>query len=245
MGGLDYSKGTALKNLEHGLKIGSKEFHDGLIARMGWLLPAIIIPVSMLIHLISGNSRDFPFFISESDFPGLERWVFTIGMTISGLVQMLFAYRMWYSMRDDGRRKLMHCTLACGLITGANLTIMAFANMYDYILIHVITASIVFQFGMLWALLAHLSLPKANKKGRAIRYWSLVIALFSYIIMTFSISRAIKELDNYGLENDTIFTLNSIQDAVDVAAYAEYGLFIGLVLALYSFESDFRIKAEN
>ena len=238
--GLEWSKGILLKSLEHGIKIGSTEIEDVLIARLGWLIPAITVPIAMFIHLISGNSRDFPFFISESDFPGLERWIFTIGFCTAGIVQMLFAHRMWYSTRHDSRRKMMHFTLICGLFTGANLVIMSFANMYDYLTLHVITASSVFQGGMLWALMAHLSLPKANKKGRNIRYWALSIAFISYIIMTQSIIRAVKDLENYGLEGDSIFTLNSIQYAVDIAALAEYGLFIGLILALYSFEADFR-----
>jgi hypothetical protein len=61
--------------------------------------------------------------------------------------------------------------------------------------------------------------------------------------MTQSIIRAIKDLENFGLEQDTMFTLNSIQGTVDIAAYAEYGLFIGLIMALYSFEYD--IKNRN
>ena len=62
--------------------------------------------------------------------------------------------------------------------------------------------------------------------------------------MTQSIIRAVKDLEKYGLEQDTIFTLNSIQSAIDVAAIAEYGLFIGLVVALYSFEFDFKESSD-
>ena len=242
---MEAPKGMGLENLEHGIKIGSKQISDVSIARMGWLIPAITAPLAMIIHLISGNSRDFPFFISESDYPGLERWVFTIGLFIAGTIQMIFAYRMWYTRREDSRRKLMHFTLLCGLFTGFNLTIMSFANMYDYLTLHVITASNVFQGGMLWALMAHISLPKANRKGKKIRLWAMIIALISYIIMTQSIIRAVKDLENYGLKGDSIFTLNSIQHAIDVAALAEYGLFIGLILCLYSFEADFIIEKES
>ena len=234
-----------MENLENGIKLGSREFQDVNIARIGWLIPAITVPLAMTIHLLAGHSRDFPFFISESDYPGLERWVFTIGFCSTGIIQMLFAYRMWYSMRDDGRRKLMHLTLGCGLFTGVNLVIMSFANMYDYLAIHVLTASNVFHGGMLWALLAHLSLPKANSSGRKIRISGIGIAFISFIILSQSIIRAVKDLEKFGLEGDTILTLDSIQPAINVAAYAEYGLFLGLVLALYSFESDFKDKLKN
>lgn len=235
-------KAIYLKNLDYGIKIGSREFSDLTIARIGWLLPAITVPIAMVVHILSGNARTFPIFISESDYPGLERWIFTIGLCCAGIVQMLFAYRMWHSMKDEGRRKLMHLTLICGLFTGGNLVIMSFADMYDHLALHVLTASNVFQGGMLWALLAHLSLPNANQKGKKIRIWAMVVSLISFIIMTQSIIRAVKDLEKFGLEQDTLFTLNSIQGAIDVAAYAEYGLFIALIMALYSFEFDIQNK---
>lgn len=231
-----------LQNLGHGVKIGSNELSDLTIARMAWLLPAITVPMTMLVHILSGNLRTFPIFISEADHPGLERWIFTIGFCCAGLIQMFFAYRMWHSMRHLGRRKLMHITFICGLFTGANLVVMSFADMYDYLALHVLTASNVFQGGMVWALLAHFSLPNANQKGRKIRIWGMIISLVSFIIMTQSIIRATKDLEKFGLEGDTLFTLNSIQPAIDVAAYAEYGLFIGLIMALYSFEYDIKNK---
>lgn len=232
-----------MKNLSNGIKIGSNELSDLTIARIGWLLPAIIAPMAMIVHIVSGNSRAFPIFISESDYPGLERWIFTIGLSCAGIVQMLFAYRMWYSMKNRSRKKLMHISLICGLFTGGNLVVMSFADMYDHLTLHVLTASNVFQGGMVWALLAHFSLPNANVRGKKIRVWGMVISLVSFIIMTQSIIRAIKDLENFGLEQDTMFTLNSIQGTVDIAAYAEYGLFIGLIMALYSFEYD--IKNRN
>ena len=117
--------------------------------------------------------------------------------------------------------------------------------MYDHLTLHVITASNVFQGGILWALLAHISLPNANKKGRKVRIWGMMISLVSYVIMTLSIISAVKDLENYGLEQDTILTLNSIQSAIDVAAIAEYGLFIGFIVTLYSFEFDFRKKLDE
>jgi hypothetical protein len=70
-----------MKNLSNGIKIGSNELSDLTIARIGWLLPAIIAPMAMIVHIVSGNSRAFPIFISESDYPGLERWIFTIGLS--------------------------------------------------------------------------------------------------------------------------------------------------------------------
>ena len=234
-----------MKHMEQGFMIGKSYIPDEIIVRTSWLLPALTAPLAMVIHLLSGHSRDFPFFISESDYPGVESWVFTIGLAASGLIQMVFAYRMWHKMKDDGRRKIMHFTLLCGLFTGGNLFVMSFANMYDYIEIHVLTAALVFQGGMLWALMAHISLPKANASGRKIRIFGMILSLLSYIIMSQAIVRAVKDLDSYGLEDDTIFTLDRIQYAIDVAAYAEYTLFIGLIICLYSFEKDLLGKYDS
>ena len=68
---------------------------DRLIARLGWVVPSITFTLSMLIHHISGNSRNFPFFISESDYPGLERWIFTTGLFVTGLILCYVSFRLW------------------------------------------------------------------------------------------------------------------------------------------------------
>ena len=191
--------GVVVQNAQNGITIGGKFIADDLIIRTSWLLPSIVVPVSMIIHVLAGNARDFPFFISEADYPGVERMIFTVGLAISGLIQMLFAYRMWFEYRKIQPSKLLTLALCCGIFTGANLFVMSFADMYDHFVLHVITASMVFQVGMVWAVVSHFAIPNANPRGKRIR----------------------------------------IQDAIDVAAYAEYALFVGLILCLYSFEQDF------
>ncbi len=236
--------GVTLKNAENGVHIGSRYVPDELIVRASWLLPATVVPLAMVIHLLSGNSRDFPFFISEADFPGVERLVFTIGLAISGLLQMLFAYRMWYKYNTKGARKMLLLFLLCGLVVGANLFIMSFANMYDHLKLHFVTASIVFQLGIAWAILSHFALPGTEKPGKKIRIYAILISIISYIIMLQAILRAVAGLDNYSLEDSTILMLDEIQYAVDIAAYAEYALFVALIMCLYSIEKDLLAEAE-
>ena len=231
--------GVAVPEIHGGVRIGRMFLADKVIIRTSWLLPSIVVPASMLIHMVVGNSRDFPFFISEADFPGLERYIFTIGLAISGLVQMLFAYRMWKEYRKVKPSKLLTVSLVCGLFTGSNLFVMSFANMYDHLIMHIITASMVFQVGMVWAVISHFAIPSANPRGKQIRRLSIIVSAASYFIMNQAVVKAVSDLDEYGLEDDTIFTLDRIQDAIDVAAYAEYALFVGLILCLYSFEQDF------
>ena len=227
-----------MKNEQNGILFGGIRIPDELIVRTSWLLPATIVPLSMVIHLLSGNSRDFPFFISEADYPGVERWVFTVGLAISGLLQMLFAYRIWYKYKLQDSTKILFLFLLCGLCVGANLFIMSFANMYDHLKLHVLTASIVFQLGIVWAIVSHFALPGKNKPGKKIRIYAILISVVSYIVMSQAIVRAVAGLEDYGLEDDTIFTLDRIQHAVDVAAYAEFALFIALIMCLYSIEKD-------
>ena len=231
-------RSVPMKDMNQGYKIGNTYISDEFTVRISWLLPATIAPLAMVIHLLNGNSRDFPFFISEADYPGVERWVFTIGLALSGLFQMIFAYRMWHKMRHSGRPKLLFAAMISGLFTGANLFVMSFADMYDHLELHVLTASLVFQVGILWAILAHFALPNAHKSGRRLRVIGILVSFISYIVMSQAIVRAIRDLDSFGLEDDTMFTLDRIQYAVDVAAYAEYTLFAGLIICLYSFERD-------
>ena len=124
--------------------------NDRMAARLGWSVPAITIALSSLIHLISGNNRAFPFFISESDHPGLERWVFTAGLFVTGIILCYVSYRLWIVKLEESRKLFMHASLLCGIWVGGNLAVMSFANIYDYPEWHIITALNVFHFGLAW-----------------------------------------------------------------------------------------------
>ena len=84
---------------------------DKLAAKLGWILPTITIILSSAIHLVSGNYRDFPFFISESDYPGLERYVFTIGFFVTGIVLMYLSWRLFEVNKTSARWYWMHLSL--------------------------------------------------------------------------------------------------------------------------------------
>ena len=183
-----------MKNVENGVVFGSKHVPDELIVRMSWLLPATIVPLSMVIHLLSGNSRDFPFFISEADFPGIERWVFTTGLAISGLIQILFAYRVWYRYKGTESPRLLFVFLLCGIFVGSNLFVMAFANMYDHLKLHVATASIVFQLGIVWAMLSHFVIWKQQTREKTANLCHLNLYYFLYCHVTSSGKEQLQDL---------------------------------------------------
>jgi len=114
---------------------------------------------------------------------------------------------------------------------------MAFANMYDFLEFHIFTALGVFQVGMLWALMAHLALPNAQKKGKVLRWIALIVSFISFNVMTSALRDSVKGMSKAEAQ-DALIQLTPIQSAIDIAAPAEYFLVIGLFIALASFESD-------
>ena len=66
-----------------GIKLSNKFVADKMLARLGWAVPAVTLSLAMLIHWLSGDARAVPFFISESDYPGPQRILFTSGLFCS------------------------------------------------------------------------------------------------------------------------------------------------------------------
>ena len=224
-----------------GISIGSKFVNDSTLARLGWAVPAVTLSLAMLIHWLSGDARAVPFFISESDYPGLQRIIFTSGVFISGFIICTVSFRMWWTQRQDCRPKLLFISMLCGFYTGINISLMAFANMYDFLELHVFTALGVFQVGMAWALVSHFALPNAQKKGKMMRWLAMVVSFISFNVMSATLAGAVKGMTT--AERQYALTqLTPLQSAIDIAAPAEYFLVIGLFIALASFESDMQVK---
>ena len=81
---------------------------DKLAARLGWSIPALTIVASSIAHLLSGNYRDFPFFISEADYPGVERVIFTAGFAISGIILTYLSWMLFKNNKDNSRCCLLY-----------------------------------------------------------------------------------------------------------------------------------------
>ncbi|MBT4070834.1 MAG: hypothetical protein HOE79_06325 [Euryarchaeota archaeon] len=224
-----------------GISIGSKFVNDSTLARLGWAVPAVTLSLAMLIHWLSGDARAVPFFISESDYPGLQRIIFTSGVFISGFIICTVSFRMWWTQRQDCRPKLLFISMLCGFYTGINISLMAFANMYDFLELHVFTALGVFQVGMAWALVSHFALPNAQKKGKMMRWLAMVVSFISFNVMSATLAGAVKGMTT-AERQDALTQLTPLQSAIDIAAPAEYFLVIGLFIALASFESDMQVK---
>jgi hypothetical protein len=93
---------------------------------------------------------------------------------------------------------------------------------------------------MLWALMAHLALPNAQKKGKVLRWVAMIISFISFNVMTSALKDAVDGMSKAEAQ-DALIQLTPLQSAIDIAAPAEYFLVIGLFIALASFESDLEV----
>ena len=207
---------------------------DKLAAKLGWLIPALTIGLSTLVHLLSGDYRAFPFFISEADYPGLQRVIFTSGFVVAGIVLIYVSWRLFWLNRKSGRWYWMHLSMLCGTFVGANLAIMAFMDMYDHIELHVLTALNVFHFSLAWGVVTHLGMKNGNQRGKNLRYLSITLGFIAFIGMSYAMGLAVKAHPEF-LDTDD---LNLIQPWINVAAPMEYLLAISFMLTLGSFSAD-------
>jgi hypothetical protein len=204
-----------------GVGIGSYVLRDTRLVKLAWMVPLCSIIAAVGIHAALGNARDVPFFISEADYPGLERFVFTLGLFVSAVLHFMLTLRLYTLFKDIARRKILRTATILGVASSTHLAVLAFANMYDYLTLHVYTSLVVFHGGFTWAILAHFSLPHPNKTGRTVRLVSLFTAFVSLTTMTVAMS-----------------PLEDLQPWIDVAAPAEFILFFSLLGCLASFSWD-------
>ena len=226
-----------IKNPE-GIRFSSYVLQDAHLVKLGWMVPLFTVLGAVSLHLLLGNHRDIPFFISESDYPGIEGFVFTAGLFVSSVFQFLIALRLYFLFKEKARPRVLLVGTMLGVASSTHLSVLAFADMYQYLSIHVYTSIIVFHGGFAWAFLAHLSLPNPNPIGRNLRLVSLTLALVSLAVMTTTLARGIDEQSTkLGLAPDNI-PLDQLQPWIDVAAPAEFILFFSLLGCLASFSWD-------
>ena len=62
-----------------------------LLSLGSWGVATVTVLLATLLHALN-DPRAIPFFISETDQLGAADLVFTVGLTLAGLVQMAYAY---------------------------------------------------------------------------------------------------------------------------------------------------------
>lgn len=215
---------------------------DRMAARLGWILPALTVVLSSLVHVLSGDYRAFPFFISEADYPGLQRVIFTVGIMLTGLLLMYVSWRLFQVNKIVGRWYWMHLSMICGVFVGLNLTLMAFMDMYDHIELHIITAVNVFHFGLAWGVVTHLGMKEGNQRGKNLRYMSLTLGLIALTGMSYAISLGLKVHPEFA---DGEWDMDTMQPWINWAAPLEYLLIASFMLTLSSFGADMNSDDEE
>ena len=222
----------------NGIQIAGIEVSDSMLIRLGWLLPLATVVTSMSIHAFSGNARAIPFFVSESDYPGPERIVFTTGLAITGVVICFLAYR-FSLMVEEQDSKWNRVSLCSGILSGLSLSVLAFANMYDALLLHSITTILVFVGGFIWGASMnqiHSNVVSQTPKLRKAGLWMSGLGI---LIMNLSLGVYIFwKRESLGLQDPQFDILNQIQPAINIAAPAEYLLIVGLMMTLASIGRD-------
>lgn len=208
---------------------------------MGWLLPLVTVTCSMGVHLLSGNARDVPFFISESDYPGFERWIFTTGLAINGVVLFILSDRFRKMFETGEKSAKVRLSYISGVTTGLSLVVLAFANMYDYLILHCIASLLVFGGGLVWGSSTHLLFDGTKRVARTLRRVGLSLALFGFVSMNVAIAGYIAFNRSEVTRNGSLeIRLDEIQPVIDFAAPAEYILFIGLIITMASIDLDLK-----
>jgi len=206
-----------------------------MFAKLGWLLPLATVLLTTIIHLITGNYRAFPFFISEADFPGLERIIFKAGFFISGIILIYVSWILFDTCKKRSRWYWMHLSGICGLVVGINLSLMAIWDIYDYEKLHVFTASNVFQFGLVWGIITHIAVKDATRTSKNLRYISISLALVAFVGMIYSISLGLEKYPEYV---DGNWDLDKMQPWINWAAPFEYLMVFSFMFTLKSFEEE-------
>jgi len=210
---------------------------DIKLLRYSWTIPLFTLIFSMSIHWFSGDARTFLIYISEADYPGLQRIVFTTGLTITGLIYSFLSYKIYLNFEDTSPRKLLLIISTIGgVYIGINLVAMSFLDMYDHFSGHILTALTVFYGGMIWGLAIHFSLPKSSTRIKSIRLGSILLSVLGFITMTVAYNRAAQELGKAVILYEE---MNLVQHPyLDIAAIGEYALVFGFFMILFSIELD-------
>ena len=206
-----------------------------MVARLGWSIPLATVLLTTLIHIISGNYRDFPFFISEADYPGLERIIFKLGFFINGLVLIYVSWILFKACKPRARWYMMHVSCVTGILVGINLSLMAVWDIYAYEKLHVFTASNVFQLGLVWGVATHLGLPDANIDGKKMRYISITSSIIAFIGMFYAVGLGLQKYPEFTEGN---WDMEKMQPYINWAAPFEYLMVFSFMLTLKSFENE-------
>ena len=223
----------------HGRRLPLTREQGLLLSKASWMVPLVTVVTAMAIHGLD-NPRAVPFFISETDYPGLQDHVFSLGLTLTGLVQLLYAWHLYHTLEAQHPGLWFIATLF-GLVAALNTVLVSHLDMYDFINPHIATAMLAFGGGIVWAYLAQRSLgDRSSIDGKRMRRLGFILALTGFVVMVTSFQMAVSTFDPTGMSTEAF--LNQAQDGIRFAAPAEYVLVAGLLVCLASFRHDLLLQ---
>lgn len=207
-----------------------------------WML-AIIVPISSILlsyilHQATGHARIWLPFISETDHAGPEAWTFKFGLAVTGVLDILMAWRMWEILRSksDQTHWGVHASLVAGVMTGIGGIGVACFRWSLHIEEHLLFAILIFLGGTTWAIFIHLAgrVLDLDEKGAGIRRIAISISVISVVLMATLFRLAMNEHPEIGTELD----LDLARTKMLFSALFEWILFAGFMLSMYSFRWD-------
>jgi hypothetical protein len=128
-------------------------------------------------------------------------------------------------------------------LSGLSLSVLAFANIYDALLLHVITTILVFVGGFVWGASMHKGDSNDASPDSKLRKAGLWMTGLGILTMNLSVGVYVFwKRDSLELLDPQFDILNQIQPAINIAAPAEYLLIVGLMVTLASIGRDFQKK---
>lgn len=225
----------------YGRRLPLTQNQGRFLAVLSWLAPTITVIVAMAVHF-AGGARTFPIFISEADYPGLQRTVFTSGLVLSGILQMMFAWHLYHGLKPKNQR-LWNASCGAGIVVGFHVILVAYYDMYDHIDMHIYASMIAFGGGIVWATMGHLALDSTTSPGAKLRKVGIATSLIALVVMIVAFQYAVSTFDTNGLTTEEF--LNNAQFGINFAGPAEYLVVGGLMVALASFGMDLKEAEED
>lgn len=221
----------------HGRRLPLSDALGLRLATASWAVPTVSIVLAMGVHAVNG-ARAIPFFISEADHDGLQDLLFSVGLTLAGLVQLAYAWHLYHAVEPQRHRLWFVATLVA-LFAATNTVLVANLDMYDHINPHIFTSMSAFGGGILWVALAQRALgERAHPSGRRMRTTGLTMAAVGFAVMVVSFQLAVNSFDATGMTTEAF--LNEAQTGIRLAAPAEYVLVAGLFVSLASFRHELK-----
>lgn len=189
------------------------------LVRWAWLLPMSSVLLALVLHHASGEATSAIVFISQADAAGLDGAVFTVGLSLSALLQMVVVHGM--TQGPSG----VFLERTSGLLAALCVLLMANLSMYDALDAHISAALGIFIAGGVWLAAVEVRATQNGcMSGSTQRRAAVALVAVGLVAMMLAVRLAV-EADPTG---PMVPTRDAGHPWWTVAALAEYLLVAGL-----------------